>query len=120
MTSHCTTSSAGPRDPGGPGGAGGPRGGGPAELTGETRSFGAVAGEANYTAYQARLRESEESLRFLAGHACVRPSPDSIAVAQDRRAEKRFLTRHGFPVAPYAVIDARGTASSRPGSSRSA
>jgi 5-(carboxyamino)imidazole ribonucleotide synthase len=46
-----------------------------------------------------------ESLRFLAAHTCMRPSPDSIAIAQDRRKEKRFLAAHGFPVAPFAVID---------------
>jgi 5-(carboxyamino)imidazole ribonucleotide synthase len=46
-----------------------------------------------------------ESLRFLAGHTCMRPSPDSIAIAQDRRHEKRFLADHGFPVAPFVVIE---------------
>src|SRR5688500_801151 len=46
-----------------------------------------------------------ESLRFLAGHTCLRPAADAIGIAQDRREEKRFLTAHGFPVAPYAVIE---------------
>jgi 5-(carboxyamino)imidazole ribonucleotide synthase len=46
-----------------------------------------------------------ESLRLLAGHTCMRPAPDAIAVAQDRRREKRFLADHGFPVAPFVVIE---------------
>jgi 5-(carboxyamino)imidazole ribonucleotide synthase len=46
-----------------------------------------------------------ESLRLLAAHTCMRPSPDAIAVAQDRRQEKRFLEAHGFPVAPYVIVE---------------
>jgi len=46
-----------------------------------------------------------DSLRWLAAHCTVRPAGDSIAVAQDRIREKRFLTQHGFDVAPYAVIE---------------
>jgi 5-(carboxyamino)imidazole ribonucleotide synthase len=45
------------------------------------------------------------SLRWLAAHCTVRPTADSVAVAQDRIREKRFLTQHGFDVAPYAVIE---------------
>jgi 5-(carboxyamino)imidazole ribonucleotide synthase len=46
-----------------------------------------------------------ESLRWLAAHCIVRPTGDSVAVAQDRTREKRFLTDNGFDVAPYAVIE---------------
>ena len=46
-----------------------------------------------------------DSLRWLAAHCTVRPAGDSVAVAQDRIREKRFLTEHGFDVAPYAVIE---------------
>jgi len=46
-----------------------------------------------------------ESLRLLSGHTCLRPSPDAISIAQDRRHEKRFLTGQGFPVAPFVVIE---------------
>jgi 5-(carboxyamino)imidazole ribonucleotide synthase len=46
-----------------------------------------------------------DSLRLLSGHTCLRPSPDAIAVAQDRRIEKRFLSDHGFPVAPFVIIE---------------
>jgi 5-(carboxyamino)imidazole ribonucleotide synthase len=45
-----------------------------------------------------------DTLRWLAAHCTVRPTADSVAVAQDRIREKRFLTQHGFDVAPYAVI----------------
>ena len=46
-----------------------------------------------------------DSLRWLASHCIVRPTGDSVAVAQDRTREKRFLTDNGFDVAPYAVIE---------------
>jgi 5-(carboxyamino)imidazole ribonucleotide synthase len=35
----------------------------------------------------------------------VHPSPSAIAIAQDRRVEKRFLTDRGFETAPFAVIE---------------
>jgi 5-(carboxyamino)imidazole ribonucleotide synthase len=44
-------------------------------------------------------------LEELARHTIVRPSPAAVGVAQDRRAEKRFLNRAGFPVAPFTVIE---------------
>ena len=44
------------------------------------------------------------SLRWLAAHCAVRPTADSVAVAQDRIREKRFLVENGFAVAPFAVI----------------
>lgn len=46
-----------------------------------------------------------DSLRWLAAHCTVRPTGDSVAVAQDRIREKRFLTQNGFDVVPYAVIE---------------
>ena len=46
-----------------------------------------------------------DSLRWLASHCIVRPAGDSVAVAQDRTREKRFLTENGFDVAPYRVIE---------------
>jgi 5-(carboxyamino)imidazole ribonucleotide synthase len=45
------------------------------------------------------------ALRRLAESILVRPSPDAIARAQDRRLEKGFLTSIDVPTAPYAVID---------------
>jgi 5-(carboxyamino)imidazole ribonucleotide synthase len=45
-----------------------------------------------------------QSLRFLAQHCVVSPAADSVAVAQDRIAEKTFLRDHGFPVAPFLVV----------------
>jgi 5-(carboxyamino)imidazole ribonucleotide synthase len=46
-----------------------------------------------------------DSLRRLAAHCTVRPTGDSVAVAQDRIREKRFLTENGFEVAPYVAIE---------------
>ena len=34
----------------------------------------------------------------------TRPGPDVLGVAQDRLAERRFLSRHGLPVAPHATV----------------
>jgi 5-(carboxyamino)imidazole ribonucleotide synthase len=45
-----------------------------------------------------------DSLRFLAAHCVVSPSADSVAIAQDRIAEKTFLRDNGFPVAPFIVV----------------
>jgi len=46
-----------------------------------------------------------EALRFLAKHGIVSPSADSVAVAQDRIAEKGFLASVGLAVAPYKPIN---------------
>lgn len=46
-----------------------------------------------------------DSLRWLAAHCAVRPAGDSVAVAQDRIREKRFLAAGGTGVAPFAVIE---------------
>jgi 5-(carboxyamino)imidazole ribonucleotide synthase len=45
-----------------------------------------------------------DSLRFLARHCVVSPAADSVAVTQDRIAEKSFLRDNGFPVAPFRVV----------------
>jgi 5-(carboxyamino)imidazole ribonucleotide synthase len=45
-----------------------------------------------------------ESLRWLGAYCTVRPTADSVAVAQDRIREKRFLVENGFAVAPFAAI----------------
>jgi phosphoribosylaminoimidazole carboxylase (EC 4.1.1.21) len=44
------------------------------------------------------------SLEWLAQHRPVRPAAASVRIAQDRRAEKRFLQAHGLPVGEFAVI----------------
>jgi 5-(carboxyamino)imidazole ribonucleotide synthase len=46
-----------------------------------------------------------ESLRWLASRCIVRPTADSVAVAQHRTREKTFLKDSGFAVAPFTVID---------------
>jgi 5-(carboxyamino)imidazole ribonucleotide synthase len=45
------------------------------------------------------------ALAFLAQHCSVSPNADSVAIAQDRIAEKRFLDSCGIAVAPHAVIE---------------
>ena len=45
-----------------------------------------------------------DSLRWLAAYCTVRPTGDSVAVAQNRISEKRFLAENGFEVAPFQVI----------------
>jgi 5-(carboxyamino)imidazole ribonucleotide synthase len=45
-----------------------------------------------------------QALRFLSEHCVVSPSAESVAVAQDRIAEKRFLASVGLSVAPYKPI----------------
>ena len=45
-----------------------------------------------------------EALIELARHTTVRPSGHSVAIAQDRNAEKSFFKSNGFPVGPFAVI----------------
>jgi 5-(carboxyamino)imidazole ribonucleotide synthase len=47
-----------------------------------------------------------EALNAIAERTIVRPSGDSVAVAQDRAREKCFFADHGFPVGPFAVVTA--------------
>lgn len=44
------------------------------------------------------------SLAYLAARLPMRPGAEAVAVAQDRLAEKDFITRAGVPVAPYAPV----------------
>ncbi len=46
-----------------------------------------------------------DSLRWLAAHCAVRPAGDSVAIAQDRSREKRFLRDNGFGTAAFALIE---------------
>lgn len=45
-----------------------------------------------------------ESIRTLAEHGVVSPAASSIAVAQNRILEKKFIVNNGFEAVPYAVI----------------
>jgi len=47
-----------------------------------------------------------EALNAIAERTIVRPSGDSVSVAQDRAREKGFFADHGFPVGPFAVLNA--------------
>ncbi len=44
-------------------------------------------------------------LAVLASAAPVRPGPEVLYVCQNRRREKEFLSGHGFPCAPFRVVD---------------
>jgi 5-(carboxyamino)imidazole ribonucleotide synthase len=46
-----------------------------------------------------------DALDALAARTVVRPRGASVAVAQDRRREKRFFAQHGLPVGAWAAID---------------
>jgi 5-(carboxyamino)imidazole ribonucleotide synthase len=46
-----------------------------------------------------------KSLEFLAQYVVVRPSHSSVAIAQNRREEKRFCQSIGLTVAPYEVLE---------------
>ena len=46
-----------------------------------------------------------EALAWLAERVPVRPSPEVVAVAQDRWVEKQLLSRLGIATAPYAAPD---------------
>ncbi|MGZ8273656.1 MAG: 5-(carboxyamino)imidazole ribonucleotide synthase [Burkholderiaceae bacterium] len=45
------------------------------------------------------------ALAYLAEHCSVSPEAASVAIAQDRIAEKRFVAACGVDVAPHAVIE---------------
>jgi 5-(carboxyamino)imidazole ribonucleotide synthase len=46
-----------------------------------------------------------EALNAIAERTIVRPSGDSVSVAQDRAREKGFFADHGLPVGPFAVLN---------------
>ena len=48
------------------------------------------------------------ALEFLAQHCRVSPDAASVAIAQDRIAEKRFIAASGIDVAPHVVIEREG------------
>ncbi|MEY2400976.1 MAG: 5-(carboxyamino)imidazole ribonucleotide synthase [Ilumatobacteraceae bacterium] len=48
------------------------------------------------------------AMEWLSRHTGVRPSPQAVAIAQDRRREKAFLRDAGIPLAPFASIETDG------------
>jgi 5-(carboxyamino)imidazole ribonucleotide synthase len=46
-----------------------------------------------------------DALDTIAARTVVRPSGSSVAVAQDRRREKGFFAKRGFPIGAWAAID---------------
>lgn len=47
------------------------------------------------------------ALRAASQVTAVRPSPEVVEIAQHRRREKTWLRDHGFPCAPFVVVEAR-------------
>jgi 5-(carboxyamino)imidazole ribonucleotide synthase len=45
------------------------------------------------------------AMELLSLHTQVHPSASAVAIAQDRRTEKAFLSAAALPIAPYAVIE---------------
>jgi 5-(carboxyamino)imidazole ribonucleotide synthase len=70
----------------------------PASLDALARTCAAVTTEFENAPAQA--------LNSLAARTIVRPSGDSVAVAQDRAREKTFFADHGFPVGPFSIVNA--------------
>ncbi len=50
------------------------------------------------------------SLERVARVCPVRPRPEVLHICQNRAREKEFLTRHGFPVAQYRVVESAAEA----------
>jgi 5-(carboxyamino)imidazole ribonucleotide synthase len=50
-------------------------------------------------------RIAQEGLAAAAQFCPTRPSAHVLSLAQDRRVEKGWLNEHGFPTAPYRVVD---------------
>lgn len=46
--------------------------------------------------------------RLARGRCTVRPDAHAVSIAQDRIAEKSFLQKHGFPIAPFIVLSNAG------------
>ena len=69
----------------------------PASLDALARSCAAVTTEFE--------NAPAEALNAIAERTIVRPSGDSVSVAQDRAREKGFFAEHGFPVGPFAVLN---------------
>lgn len=48
-----------------------------------------------------------DTVRFLSGHVAVRPGAEGLEIAQDRLAEKRFVSDLGGRTAPFAAVPDR-------------
>ncbi len=45
------------------------------------------------------------ALDFLASKVAIHPSREILHISQNRRREKEYLRQHGFPVAPFHVVE---------------
>lgn len=46
-----------------------------------------------------------DTYEHAAKYTTIAPGPTALAISQDRLAEKKFLSSHGIPVAPYFEVD---------------
>ncbi|MEM1059029.1 MAG: 5-(carboxyamino)imidazole ribonucleotide synthase [Verrucomicrobiota bacterium] len=46
-----------------------------------------------------------ETLDELSNHVVLRPNRELLYVCQNRRREKEFLAKHGFPLPPFRVVE---------------
>lgn len=46
-----------------------------------------------------------ETVRLISRHATIHPNADALEIAQDRASEKRFFTKAGLDVHPWAEVD---------------
>lgn len=49
-----------------------------------------------------------DTYEHAAKFCSISPAPTALAIAQDRLAEKKFLTSHNIPIAPYVEINGEG------------
>ena len=47
-----------------------------------------------------------DTLRYIGEGTRLSPSPDAVAIAQDRSLEKKFARQLGLPTVPYVLLDA--------------
>ncbi len=72
----------------------------------DTDALARFAGAVDIVTYEFE-NVPEQTAAFLAARKPVAPGPRALAVAQDRLAEKAFLTEAGIPVAPYHAVETR-------------
>ena len=70
-------------------------------------ALSAFAGEVDTVTYEFE-NVPLDAARHLATLLPVRPGSKALEVAQDRLAEKTFMTALGIPVAPYRTVDSAG------------
>ncbi|WP_038052127.1 5-(carboxyamino)imidazole ribonucleotide synthase [Thioalkalivibrio sp. ALJ1] len=54
------------------------------------------------------------AIEWLDAHACLRPGPRALTIAQDRLEEKAFLGEIGVPLAPWQALWEKGASTGHP------